>query len=235
MWDPEHYDSRHHYVTDYGTSLIALLDPKPGERILDFGCGTGRLTHEIAQSGATVVGIDSSPGMIAQARKNYPAIQFELADGLTFRSKESFDAVFSNAVLHWMRPPEAAAESMAAALDPGGRLVAEFGGHNNTRSITEAVGSHPWYYPGIAEYAALLERYGLETMTAVLFPRPTPIEGESGLRDWLKMFTSSFLSADRIPEVERTLRPKLYRDGVWTIDYVRLRITARKLPVPQDV
>lgn len=228
MWDPEQYDARYHWVTDYGASLIALLDPKPGQRILDFGCGTGRLTHEIAQSGAAVAGIDSSPDMIAQARKNYPEIQFELADGLTFRTEEPFDAVFSNAVLHWMSPPEAAVESLAAALKPGGRLIAEFGGRGNTRSIVEAIGSHPWYYPSIGEYASLLERYGLETVTAVLFPRPTAIEGESGLHDWLKMFASSFVSEDRIPELERALRPKLYRDGIWTIDYVRLRITARK-------
>jgi len=228
MWDPQQYDAHYRWVTDYGASLIALLDPKPGERILDFGCGTGHLTHEIAQSGAAVAGIDSSADMIAQARRNYPEIPFELADGLTFRSKEPFDAVFSNAVLHWMRPPEAAAESLAAALKPGGRLIAEFGGRGNTRSIAEAIGSHPWYYPSIGEFASLLERYGLETGTAVLFPRPTAIEGESGLRDWLKMFTSSFVSEDCIPELERTLRPKLYRDGVWTIDYVRLRITARK-------
>ena len=228
MWDPQQYDARHHYVTDYGASLVALLDPKPGERILDFGCGTGHLAHEIAKSGAAVTGIDNSPEMIAQARRNYPEISFELADGLTFRSQELFDAVLSNAVLHWMRPAEAAAESLAAALKPGGRVVAEFGGRGNTRSITEAVGAHPWYYPSIGEYTSLLERCGLEPVTAVLFPRPTAIAGESGLRDWLKMFTSSFLSEERVPEIERTLRPKLYHDGVWTIDYVRLRITARK-------
>src|SRR5438874_7975041 len=131
--------------------------------------------------------------------------------------------------LHLVRPPEKAAESIAAALKPGGRFIAEFGGKGNTQSIVEAIGEHPWYYPGIPEYSSLLAQYGLETVTAILFPRPTPVEGETGLRDWLKMFTSSFLAADRIGEIERKLRPKLYRDGVWYIDYVRLRITARKL------
>jgi len=228
MWNAEQYDSRHYYVTDYGTSLVGLLEPKPGERILDFGCGTGRLTQEIAASGADVLGIDSSPDMISVARSKYPSVKFEVADGMTFRSNEPFDAVFSNAVLHWVRPPEKAVESIAAALKPGGRLIAEFGGKGNTASIVEAVGSHPWYYPSIPEYASLLEDYGLETVTAVLFPRPTPVNGESGMRDWLKMFTSSFVAEERFPEIESKLRSKLYQDGVWYIDYVRLRITARK-------
>lgn len=230
MWDPQQYDARHHYVTDYGMSLVTVLDPKPGERILDIGCGTGHLTHAIAQCGASVLGIDRSPEMIAQAQAQYPGIEFEIADACTFRPREPFDAVFSNAVLHWVRPPESAAETLSAALKPGGRLVVEFGGHGNTQAIVDAIGSHPWYYPTIGEYASLLERYGLETVNAVLFPRPTTIEGESAMRDWLKMFTSSFLSEDRIPEIERTLRPRLYRDGSWIVDYVRLRLTARKSP-----
>ncbi len=228
MWDPKQYDSRHHYVTDYGASLLSLLDPKPGERILDFGCGTGHLTNKIAQSGAKMVGIDSSPDMIAQARGNYPDIDFQVADGTTFRSEESFDAVFSNAALHWMRPPEAVAESLASALKPGGRLVAEMGGKGNIRTITDAVGSHPWYFPSIGEYSSLLERNGLEVETAALFARPTAIEGESGLRDWLKMFYSTYSLEDRFPELEEKLRPKLYKNGAWYIDYVRLRVTARK-------
>jgi len=228
MWDAARYDDRYRWVSDYGASMLAMLAPQPDERILDFGCGTGRLTHEIASSGAQVVGIDSSAEMIEQARKNYPEIQFDVADGRTFRSNEPFDAVFSNAVLHWIKPPEAAVESIAAALKPGGRMVVEFGGKGNTRSVTDAMGMEPWYYPSIGEYASLLEHHGLETMTAVLFPRPVTVEGEGGMRDWLKMFTSTFLAEDRIPEVENRLRPKLYRDGSWHIDYVRLRVTARK-------
>jgi len=228
MWDAEAYDQRFRWVSDYGTSLVSMLDPKPGERILDFGCGTGKLTNDIAASGAYVVGIDSSPEMIAQARKNYPDLVFEVADGRTYRSREAFDAVFSNAVLHWVRPPEAAVQSIAAALKPGGRLVVEFGGKGNTRAITDAMGEHPWYYPSIGEYASLLERHGVDALSAVLFPRPVPVDGESGLSDWLNMFTSSFLAKDRIPAIEEAVRPKLYRDGSWFIDYVRLRVTARK-------
>ena len=228
MWDAKEYDARYQWVADYGASMITMLDPKPGERILDFGCGTGRLAQEIANSGAQVTGIDSSPEMIAEAQKNFPGIPFEVADGRTFHSSEPFDAVYSNAVLHWVRPPEAAVKSIAAALKPGGRFVAEFGGKGNVRNITDAMGTYPWYFPSIGEYASLLESYGLETTTAALFPRPTPMQGESGMRDWLKMFTSSFLPEERIPEVESILRPKLYHDGAWYIDYVRLRITARR-------
>ena len=179
-WNAAHYETRHHYVTDYGSSVVKLLDPKPGERVLDLGCGTGRLTREIADSGAEVAGIDSSPDMIARARKNYPELRFELADALTFQPEEPFDAVFSNAVLHWVKPPEGAVKTIARALKPGGRMVVEFGGKGNTQSIVEAIGSHPWYYPSIGEYASLLEANGLQVVSAVLFPRPTRVDGESG-------------------------------------------------------
>lgn len=228
QWDAQQYEQRHHYVTDYGASLVGMLNPKPGERILDLGCGTGKLSHDIARSGAEVVGIDASPDMIAQARRNDPELQFLVADAREFRTERPFDAVFSNAALHWMKPPERVAETIAAALRPGGRFVMEMGGKGNTRSITTLAPNHPWYYPSIGEYASLLEKYGIQTETAALFPRPTPVEGESGLRDWLRMFTSSFVAEDRIPEFEAALRPKLFRDGVWYIDYVRLRVTARK-------
>jgi SAM-dependent methyltransferase len=227
-WDPRIYDQRHHYVTDYGASLVAMLAPKAGERILDLGCGTGRLTNEIAQAGAQILGIDSSPDMVAEARRQYPALEFMVADGTSFRTDAPFDAVFSNAALHWMKPPEKVVETMAAALKPGGRVVLEMGGKGNTASIVAIAPEHPWYYPSIGEYASLLERHGLLAETAALFPRPTAVEGETGLRDWLRMFASSFLPEDRIPEMEAALRPKLYRDGAWYIDYVRLRMTARK-------
>ena len=116
--------------------------------------------------------------------------------------------MFSNAALHWMNPPEPVAESIAAALKPGGRLVAEFGGKGNIRSITDAIGKHPWYYPSIAEYATLLERYRIQVVTAALFPRPTAVEGESGLRDWLKMFTSEFVRRRAHPCVGANAPPK---------------------------
>ena len=136
-------------------------------------------------------------------------------------------------MLHWVKPPEGAAGAIARALRPGGRFVAEFGGKGNIRSMLEMLDGHPWYFPSIGEYATLLEGHGLEVATAALFPRPTKVEGDSGLRDWLKMFTSSFLPEDRIAEFENALRPRFFRDGAWFIDYMRLRVTARK-PLRSD-
>ena len=234
-WDVERYEAGHAYVWNLGRGLIEWLNPQAGERILDAGCGAGHLTAEIAASGATVLGVDSAPGMIAQARLNYPKaryanLDFALADLTAFTAPEPFDAVFSNAVLHWVRPPEEAARRLAAALRPGGRLVAEFGGHGNVARIQAALGEHrfPWFYPSIAQYSAMLESVGLEPSEAMLFDRPTPVEGEGGLDDWLQMYIPGLDAAVRKSAVER-LRPEMYSNGVWTLDYRRLRIQARKV------
>ena len=229
IWDAAAYDSRHSYVARLGAGLIDDLNPQPGERILDLGCGTGHLTGIIAESGAMVVGIDQSPEMIGQARQNHPQLNFELADAATYHTDQPFDAVFSNAALHWIQPPEPVVEAISSALKPGGRFVAEFGGKGNTKSILSATGRNPWYFPSVAEYASLLERHGLEVVRAVLFERPTPVEGENGLRDWLQMFYKPPLPLDVIERAEAQLRPKLFRDGVWSIDYRRLRIAAKRL------
>ena len=229
IWDAAAYDSRHSYVARLGAGLIDDLNPQPAERILDLGCGTGHLTGIIAESGAMVVGIDQSPEMIGQARQNYPQLNFELADAATYHTDQPFDAVFSNAALHWIQPPEPVVEAISSALKPGGRFVAEFGGKGNTKSILSATGRNPWYFPSVAEYASLLERHGLEVVRAVLFERPTPVEGENGLRDWLQMFYKPPLPLDVIERAEAQLRPQLYRDGVWCIDYRRLRIAAKRL------
>lgn len=244
-WDVTRYEARHDYVWKYGAELIDLLSPQPNERILDLGCGPGQLTHEIARKGARVVGLDSAPAMIAQARINYPELSFVLASAAEYRSDDVFDAVFSNAALHWMKPPEAVAESIAHALKPGGRFVAEMGGHGNIRAILDglraALGDdytrqrNPWYFPSIGEYASILEARGLVAESAALFARPTRLEGESGLRDWLDMFAGVFLDElprarrnDVLEELDGRLRGSLHYDGAWHIDYQRLRITARK-------
>jgi SAM-dependent methyltransferase len=227
-WDPGEYDFTHHYVTDYGRSLVDLLAPEASERILDLGCGTGHLTQQIADHGALVVGIDSSPEMIAQARQNYPKLRFELADAASYRAPEPFDAVFSNAALHWIQPPEAVAGSIATALKPGGRLVAEFGGKGNIAAVIAAARVNRWYFPSVGEYATLLEGHGLEVTSAVLFDRPTVVEGEAGLRDWLAMFFKPPLPEETISRMEFVLRPKLFNSDAWTLDYRRLRIVAQR-------
>ena len=139
-WDAGRYDSAHSFVWERGRGVVELLAPAPGERILDLGCGTGHLTAHIAASGAEVVGIDSSDGMVGVASQNYPNIRFEVADARSLPYAAEFDAVFSNAVLHWVRPPEAVVESVGRSLKPRGRFVAEFGGQNNIRTIMNAVG-----------------------------------------------------------------------------------------------
>ncbi len=248
-WNPSLYQSSHAFVWEYGKELVGLLAPKAGERILDIGCGTGQLTAEIARAGAEVVGIDSSPAMIDQARGNFPDLQFEVADVSVIAYREQFDAVFSNAVLHWVREADAAASAIARALKPGGRFVAEFGGRGNTRALLDAVyrsmeelgiaepeKHNPWFYPAIGEYAALLERHGIEVNFAALFDRPTALEGaERGLANWLGMFCARLTAA--VPDeqrekferlVERHAAPQLWREGKWWIDYRRLRVVGRK-------
>ena len=250
-WNPALYQSGHSFVWEYGRGLVGLLAPRAGEHILDVGCGTGQLTAEIVGSGAEVIGIDSSPAMIEEARKNYPDMRFELADVLSLAYREEFDAVFSNAVLHWVREAEAAVVAIARALKPGGRLVAELGGRGNVQALLAAAFEslrslgveepeklRPWYFPSVGEYAALLERHGLAVTSAVLFDRFTPLEGGAkGLSDWVAMFAGGLAGAvprekqmEFLNLVERHAAPRLLRDGVWHADYRRLRVVAVKNP-----
>lgn len=246
-WDSALYDSKHGFVSHFGEDMIALLAPQAGERILDLGCGTGHLAHKIASYGAAVIGLDHSPAMIAQAQQNYPELTFVTGSGEDFAFDEKFDAVFSNAALHWMKKADAVAGCIAQALRPGGRFVAELGGKTNIQTIyaallaaLEAAGQQPpaampWYFPSIGEYASLLETHGLSVTYAALFPRPTPLEGEDGMRNWLRMFADHILrdlpqaaQETIIADVERRLRPTLCTNGQWNADYVRLRITATR-------
>ncbi len=228
-WDPERYEGGHSFVWEYGNDLLTVLAAQPGERVLDIGCGTGHLTAKLAATGADVVGLDSSPAMIAQARQNYPRLKFLLADVSQYRGEASFDALFSNAALHWVRDQEGAAESMALTLRSGGRLVLEMGGRGNIAQIERAIDSEIQnYFPSVGEYASLLERHHFEVLNAVLFDRPTPLEGgESALREWIATFRPD--NKRPLEEVEAELRPKLLRDGKWIADYRRLRIVARKV------
>jgi trans-aconitate 2-methyltransferase len=246
-WDTGLYDDKHSFVWKYGASLVDVLAPAAGERVLDLGCGTGHLTARIAEAGAEVVGIDSSPEMIEEARRLFPDIRFEPGDARDFAFDGPFDAVFSNAVLHRVKPPEAAVACVGRALGPGGRFVAEFGGRGNVAGIVSALDAasraiglgaweHPWYYPSIGDYAPLLERAGLEVTDAALFDRPTLLEGEEGLRRWVEMFARDLVA--RVPTVEcerffrhaeDAARPALHRDGTWFADYRRLRVVARRM------
>jgi trans-aconitate methyltransferase len=249
-WDAKLYDQKHSFVWERARGVVEMLAPKRGERILDLGCGTGHLTAEIAASGAEMAGIDRSPEMIAQAREGYPGLKFEVCDAREIPFQSEFDAVFSNAALHWIPEPEKVIRGVAQALKPNGRFVAELGGKGNIRRLVEAIAhacevfgigraaaTEQWYYPSIAEYAALLEKHGLEVREAALFDRPTRLDdGEKGLESWLRMFRRLVLdrlSADKqdafLREVEREARPQLFKDGSWELDYRRLRVAAWKL------
>jgi trans-aconitate methyltransferase len=241
QWDPGRYQARHSYVFAHGAAVFDLLDPQPGERILDVGCGPGQLTHRIAESGALVTGIDSSPDMIGDARQNFPKLDFRLADVTSFEIDPKVDAVFSNAALHWVKNASAAAACIYAALRPGGRFIAELGGKGNVASVEAAVREiagpieTPWYFPTVGEYATVLEHAGFEVSQCTLFDRATRVEGEDGMDDWLQMFGGALLAGidvARQREIRRAvsdrLRPTHYRDGGWTIDYRRLRVVAIK-------
>ena len=247
QWNASCYEDNYAFVWKYGEGVIELLAPQAGERILDLGCGTGHLTAQIAERGAVVTGIDRSPDMIATAAKNYPDLHFEVADGETFRFDEPFDAVFSNAAIHWMKDQRAVASSIFQALKPGGRFVAEFGGKDCIRAIETAlrraisragyaVSEAPYYYfPSVGEHTTLLESAGFRVTFAEWFERPTRLEGgEAGLRNWLAFFTDHYIShipLDKhegiISAVEDELRPEFFRDGTWVADYCRIRVAAK--------
>ncbi len=250
QWNADRYDRQHGFVSQYGESLIDWLAPQPGDRILDLGCGTGHLTAKIAATGAMVSGIDADPVMIAAAQQSYPHIPFAIADARQFQSDEPLDAVFSNATLHWIQPPDAVIQCVAQALKPGGRFVVEFGGKGNVQAIESALFQalktlgyadcdrwNPWYFPSISNYASRLEQHGLEVTQAMLFDRPTPLrDGNAGLGNWLQMFANGILAhvpadiqTQAIHQVETALKPTLYREGGWIADYRRLRLVAQKL------
>jgi trans-aconitate methyltransferase len=221
------------------------LQPQPGERILDLGCGTGRLTEKIAESGAEVVGLDASPEMIGQARQNYPRLKFVLQDAAAMDFDQKFDAVFSNAALHWMLNASEVARAIARCLRAGGRFVAELGGHGNIAQIMRAIEAvlpayYPdgiparrTYFPSIAEYASVLEAQGLEVRMAQLFDRPTPLEGEQGMENWLRQFKWFYFEGLDVSQQQSALRevvektkPALLTEKGWFADYRRLRIVA---------
>jgi trans-aconitate methyltransferase len=248
QWNSDLYQDKHAFVFKYGEDVLGLLAPQPGERILDVGCGTGDLTQLIAQAGATPVGIDNSPEMIATASARFPGVEFKVADAADFYFEEAFDAIFSNAALHWVRNAEGAVICMTRVLRSGGRFVVEMGGRGNiahlTAGIAEAVREiacvepdHGRHYPSISEYSTLLEHHGMVVSAAWLFERPTVLaDGENGLRNWINQFEQAVLrdfSEDQreaiIGLAETKLRDRLFRDGNWIADYKRLRIVAHKV------
>jgi len=243
-WDAGAYRRHAGFVSDLGAPVLDLLAPVAGERILDLGCGDGALSEKIAGSGAIVVGVDSSPAMVeAACRRGLDARQ---GDGASLDFSEEFDAVFSNAALHWMRNPDAVIAGVRRALKPRGRFVGEFGGHGNVAAIVVALravlirrgvpadGVVSWYFPTVEDYRGRLERHGFAVSSIALIPRPTRLPTD--VNGWLDTFAGSIFSllpADQqVPardEVVGLLRPVLSDgQGNWTADYVRLRFSATR-------
>lgn len=240
-WSAASYAENARFVSDLGAEILSWLDPRAGMRVLDVGCGDGALTARIAAAGADVVGIDLSASLLEAARGRGLDVRETNVTAMPFEAE--FDAVFSNAVLHWVMEPERAVARMRSALKPDGRLVAEFGGHGNVAAIVTAMRAAarlhggdtslaaPWFYPTAAEYAALLENGGFKVLRSGLYPRQTPLP--TGISGWLTTFRAPFFAqfgdrADVVKaDVEELLRPALCdKSGNWTADYVRLRVEA---------
>lgn len=246
-WKPASYDDKAGFVSQLGKGVVELLNPQRGEKILDIGCGTGDLTYFISKSGSIPLGIDLSPSMIKEARQKYPEIPFLVANAENFQATELYDAVFSNAALHWMNPLNAVA-TVWQALRPGGRFVAEFGGKGNVETVIKGITDvlakydisaaklNPWYYPTIGEFSSLLEKRGFRVTYAIHFSRPTSLqEGENGLSNWLDIFANKFFEGFSSTEKQSIykeliaqLKFKLFIKGTWVLDYQRIRVMAYK-------
>ena len=243
-WNADDYASNARFVANLAAPLLDWLAPQAGERVLDLGCGDGALTEKIAAAGAQVVGADASPELIAAARAR--GLDAKVVDGQALAFEPEFDAVFSNAALHWMkRNPDAVIAGIYGALKPGGRFIAELGAAGNCESIRQAAHAalsrrdvdpekfDPWYFPSESDYRQRLEAARFKVTRMECFQRPTRLPGD--ISGWLRTFGQSFfaaLSANArepvLEEIRCTLEPTLCRDGVWTVDYVRLRFSAIK-------
>lgn len=244
-WDPNTYAKNARFVSDLGSPVLELLSPQPGERILDLGCGDGVLTRKLADLGCDVVAVDSSAPQVEAARRL--GLEAYVINGEELPYQAEFDAVFSNAVLHWIKRADAMIESVFRSLRPGGRFVAECGGHGCVHKIRTALvqalnnrgidgeSRVPWYFPTPGDYSTRLERAGFRVNSIALIDRPTPLPGD--ITGFLETFGHSFLAGfsdderrDYLQEIRRTLEPQLVNsNGVWVADYVRLRFSATKL------
>ncbi len=245
-WHPQTYAQNARFVSELGEPLLELLDAKSGEMVLDLGCGDGALTEKLSAAGCLVIAADSSLPQAQAARQR--GLSAVALDGQRFSFRRSFDAVFSNAALDWMKQPAAVVANVAHCLKSGGRFVGEFGGKGNVATIRAALHEalrrraidpstvDPWYYPSSEDYARLLQTHGFAASVLELIPRPTKLPGD--ILGWLEVFAQPFTKAvgpsDReefLEEVRSVLQRQLQTPtGTWFADYVRLRFKATKRP-----
>lgn len=247
QWNADDYAGNFSFVAEYGSSLMEMIDIRKGMTCLDLGCGNGSLTAKLKEAGLEVTGMDDSPDQIRKAKQDYPDINFIQGNACDFILDQPVDLVFSNAVFHWidrdMQPDML--RCVYQALKPGGQFVFEFGGKGNNalihESLRNAFAGHdreyefPFYFPTIGEYTSIMEAAGFEVRSAVLFDRRTKLKGPDGLHDWIRMFVrkpfegiSEPEAGQIINEAVEELRPRLFQNGSWYADYVRLRCRALK-------
>ena len=237
-WDAADYARIGRFVSDLGAAALDLLDPQPGERILDIGCGDGALTDKIIERGAEVIGVDNSPELVTAARAiGIEVLDMDAAD-MTFAAE--FDAAFTNAALHWMLDKQRVARATFQALKPGGRFAGEMGGEGNLRRLREALDaelvargypppleSSNWY-PSVEEFADIYEAAGFDEIDARVIERPTPLP--NGVGQWVTTFRRGWLDRAGVPEEERAAIAQAVAETVASdsADYVRLRFIMRK-------
>lgn len=245
-WNSNAYTANFQFVHKYGEALIDFITAAQGSFVVDLGCGNGALTEKLHDKGFRVLGIDSSAAMIDKANGLYPSLNFRLDDACAFRLGEKADAVFSNAVFHWIDDHEKLVKNISDNLKPGGEFVFEFGGKGCADTVHTALGKafdecgltyiNRFNFRSVGEFAPILEKYGFKVVYAVLFDRPTEQKnGEDGLENWIHMFVNSafdgigFDTAQKIiKHAVEICRPRLYKNGKWYIDYVRIRMKAIK-------
>lgn len=245
-WNSDNYTDNFQFVHKYGEELIDFLTVPKGSFVVDLGCGNGALTQKLTDKGFRTLGVDASDSMLEKAHKLNPSLNFQKGDACEFKLDEKADAIFSNAVFHWIDNHDKLVKNISSNIKQGGEFVFEFGGKNNGKTVHDALKKvfaiHGLKYVNnsnfrsIGEFAPILEKYGFRVEYAVLFDRPTEQIGENGLENWINMFLSGAFDGVNdetkkaiISQTVELCRPKLYVNGKWYVDYVRIRMKAIKM------
>lgn len=245
-WNSDNYTDNFQFVYKYGEELIDFITVEKGSFVVDLGCGTASITEKLSEKGFEILGIDASETMLEKAKNLYPQLNFKLDDACSFKLDKKADAVFSNAVFHWIDNHNELIKNISENLKTGGEFVFEFGGKGNAKIVHNALKEafetynlkyvNRFNFRSIGELAPVLEKYGFRIEYAALFDRPTEQTGENGLSNWINMFVNSaFDGVDSetkekiIAQAVEICRPKLYINGKWYVDYVRIRMKAIKI------